>query len=100
MPEAGIDSYSWQKRKLNLKVFTAAVFFLKQKKGRRHMSQLRRSSAAGYFYPGDKDKLREQVDWLLRIGYKDKIFEIYQVLLYRMPDTYIQAELLHLLIIQ
>ena len=39
------------------------------------MSQLRQSSAAGYFYPGDKDKLRKQVDWLLRIGYKDKIFE-------------------------
>jgi hypothetical protein len=30
------------------------------------MTQLRHPSAAGYFYPGDKDKLREQIDWLLR----------------------------------
>jgi AmmeMemoRadiSam system protein B len=39
------------------------------------MSQLRRPSAAGYFYPGDKDKLKEQLDRLLTIGQKDKIFE-------------------------
>ena len=39
------------------------------------MSQLRHSSAAGYFYPGDKDKLIKQVDWFLSIGNKDNIFE-------------------------
>ena len=39
------------------------------------MSQLRQPSAAGYFYPDGKDKLREQVDWLLRIGYQDKLFD-------------------------
>jgi hypothetical protein len=39
------------------------------------MSQLRHPSAAGYFYPGDKDKLREQVEWLLTIGHKDKIID-------------------------
>jgi hypothetical protein len=37
------------------------------------MTQLRHPSAAGYFYPGDKNKLREQIDWLLRIDYKDKV---------------------------
>jgi hypothetical protein len=37
------------------------------------MAQLRHPSAAGYFYPGDKDKLREQIDWLLRIDYKDNV---------------------------
>jgi MEMO1 family protein len=39
------------------------------------MAQLRHPSAAGYFYPGDKGKLTEQIDWLLKIGHKDKIFD-------------------------
>ena len=38
------------------------------------MNQLRQPFAAGYFYPGDKDKLIDQVDWLLSIGHKDKVF--------------------------
>jgi MEMO1 family protein len=37
------------------------------------MKQFRQPYAAGYFYPGDKDKLRDQLDWLLRIGHKDNI---------------------------
>jgi MEMO1 family protein len=39
------------------------------------MTNLRQSSAAGYFYPGDQGKLREQISWLLRIGSKDKVFD-------------------------
>ena len=39
------------------------------------MTQLRHPSAAGLFYPGDKGKLREQIDELLRIGYKGKVLE-------------------------
>lgn len=39
------------------------------------MNQYRHPFAAGYFYPGDEDKLREQLGWLLNIGRKDKIFD-------------------------
>jgi MEMO1 family protein len=39
------------------------------------MNQLRHPYAAGYFYPGEKGKLLDQVDWLLKTGYKDKTFE-------------------------
>jgi MEMO1 family protein len=35
------------------------------------MSQLRQPYAAGYFYPADKYKLKEQIDWLLKIGHKE-----------------------------
>ena len=36
--KAGIDSYSWQKRKLNLKVFTAAVFSEAEKRKKTYES--------------------------------------------------------------
>jgi MEMO1 family protein len=39
------------------------------------MTKLRQPSAAGYFYPGDQGKLREQIGWLLRTSYNDKVFD-------------------------
>jgi MEMO1 family protein len=39
------------------------------------MNQYRHPFAAGYFYPGDEVKLREQVEWLLSIGRKEKTFD-------------------------
>jgi MEMO1 family protein len=39
------------------------------------MSQLRQPYAAGYFYPSDKYKLKEQIDWLLKTGYKETSFD-------------------------
>jgi len=39
------------------------------------MKRYRHPYAAGYFYPGDKDKLKEQLDWLLSIGHKDQILD-------------------------
>ena len=41
----------------------------------KHMKRYRHPYAAGYFYPGDKDKLKEQLDWLLSIGHKDQILD-------------------------
>lgn len=39
------------------------------------MKQFRQPYAAGYFYPGEKDKLREQLDWLLRNSNMNKSFD-------------------------
>jgi MEMO1 family protein len=39
------------------------------------MSQLRQPYAAGYFYPADKNKLKEQLDWLLKIAHKETSYD-------------------------
>lgn len=39
------------------------------------MKQNRQPFAAGYFYSGDKDKLKDQIDWLLRTSNKGKVFD-------------------------